>query len=82
MAVIFPIQEHIAKNVHVLRKQAGLTLVALAELAGVGKTAVFDIEHKKATVQLDTLLKVLTALNIGLTLQVPEIDVEVKDAQR
>ncbi len=82
MAVIFTIQNVIATKVHDLRKQAGLSLIELAQLAGVGKTAVFDIEHKKPTVQLDTLLKVLTALNIELTLQIPEIRVEADDAQR
>lgn len=53
------------------RKQAGLSREACAQLAGVGKTAVFDIEHGKASVQLDTLLKVLNVVNIQLRLDSP-----------
>ncbi|MFA4904577.1 MAG: type II toxin-antitoxin system Y4mF family antitoxin [Desulfobaccales bacterium] len=48
------------------RKKSGLSQAELARLAGIGKTAVFDLEHGKATVQLDTLLKVLRVLNIRI----------------
>ncbi len=53
------------------RKTAGLTQPELADLAGVGKSAVFDIEKGKATVRLETLLRVLAALNIELTWRSP-----------
>ena len=53
------------------RKRAGLSQLELAKLAGVGKTAVFDLEKGKETVQLDTLKKILHALNITLRLQSP-----------
>ena len=61
----------IAKIVHYCRKQSGLTQQKLAELAGVGKTAIFDIEKGKETVQLNTLLKVLDVLNIHMKLKTP-----------
>lgn len=61
----------ISKMVRACRKQAGLTQQELAEIAGIGKTAVFDIEKGKLTVQLDTLLKVLKVLNIELILKSP-----------
>ena len=48
------------------RKRAGLTQAELGRLAGVGKTVVFDIEKGKRTVRLETLLKVLEALNMEL----------------
>ena len=48
------------------RKTAGLTQAELAQLAGVGKSAVFDIEKGKSTVRLETLLRVLAALNMEL----------------
>jgi y4mF family transcriptional regulator len=48
------------------RKLSGLSQQQLAEIAGVGKTAIFDIEHGKATIQLATLQKILHALNIKL----------------
>lgn len=51
------------------RKAAGLSQVELSRLAGVGKTAVFDIEKGKATVRLATLLCVLDALSLRLELR-------------
>lgn len=56
------------------RRRAGLTRVQLAELAGVGKTVVFDIENGKDTVRLATLRKVLDALNIRLEWSSPLAD--------
>jgi HTH-type transcriptional regulator/antitoxin HipB len=53
------------------RQQSGLSQSNLAELAGVGKTVVFDLEKGKTTVRLDTLLKICQALNIQLTLDSP-----------
>ncbi len=55
------------------RKKAGLTQNALADLAGVGKTVVFDIEKNKQSVQWDTLSKVLRALNIRIVFESPLI---------
>ena len=46
------------------RKQAGLTQLELANLAGVGKTTVFDIEKNKETVRWNNILAVLKVLNI------------------
>jgi y4mF family transcriptional regulator len=53
------------------RKAAGLSQLQLAEMAGIGKTAVFDLEKGKETVQLDTLRKILTVLNIKVQLISP-----------
>lgn len=53
------------------RKQSGLTRLALAELAGVGKTVVYDIEHGKETVRFSTLRRVLDVLNIAIELSSP-----------
>ena len=57
---------NIGKLVHYYRKQSGLSQHALAKLAGVGKTVVFDIEKGKQTVKLNTLLKILDVLNIQM----------------
>lgn len=48
------------------RKLAGLNQAELARLAGVGKTVVHDLEKGKPTMQVDTVLKILAALNIRL----------------
>jgi len=56
------------------RRAAGLSQLQLAEMAGVGKTSVFDLEKGKETVQLDTLRKILTVLNIKVQLTSPFMD--------
>lgn len=61
----------IAKMIHYCRKQSGLTQQELAQLAGVGKTVIFDIEKGKETVRLNTLLKVLDVLNIQMKFETP-----------
>jgi HTH-type transcriptional regulator / antitoxin HipB len=63
--------QEFAAAVQFHRKKAGLSRNALADLAGVGKTAVFDIEHGKATVQFQSLAKVLDVLNIRLSFESP-----------
>jgi y4mF family transcriptional regulator len=61
----------LAKVVRGTRKAAALTQLELAELAEVGKSAVFDIEKGKANVQFSTLLKVLRVLHIELNFKPP-----------
>lgn len=53
------------------RKRSGLSQSELARIAGVGKTAVFDVEHGKEIVQWDTLSKILHALNIKVGFESP-----------
>ena len=74
--------KQIGKIVTFLRKQSGLTQKKLAELAGVGKTVVFDIEKGKETVQLYSLLKIFSILNIKVELSNPIIHLmENSDAE-
>lgn len=61
----------IGRAVRAHREAAGLSRQALSELAGVGTTALYDVEHGKETVQLRTLLRLLDALNIDLRLESP-----------
>ena len=56
------------------RKAAKLSRVTLAELAGVGKTVIYDIEKGKESIQLDTLRKILKVLNIRIVLKSPLMD--------
>jgi y4mF family transcriptional regulator len=56
------------------RKAARLSRVQLADMAGVGKTVVYDIEKGKETIQLDTLRKILKVLNIKIELTSPLMD--------
>jgi HTH-type transcriptional regulator / antitoxin HipB len=61
----------IAKAVKQHRKIAGLSQSQLGRLAGVGKTAVFELEHEKETIRFDVLRKILEALNINVKLSSP-----------
>lgn len=56
------------------REAAGLSRRALSELAGVGTTALYDVEHGKETAQLRTVLRLLEALNVDLRLASPLMD--------
>lgn len=60
---------YLAQCIHYHRKKSGLSQLGLAKMAGVGKTVIYDIEHGKISVQLDTLLKVLHVLNISINLE-------------
>ena len=53
------------------RRQAKLTQAELARLASVGKTVIFDVEHGKPGVRLNTLLKILAVLNVSVSLASP-----------
>jgi len=64
-------EKPIAEIVRFHRKQSGLSRKQLADMAGVGKTVIFDIENGKETIRFSTLKKVLTALNIKINLESP-----------
>jgi HTH-type transcriptional regulator / antitoxin HipB len=64
----------LAQLIKIHRKKAALTQVQMAKLAGVGKTAVWDIENGKESVQWDTLQKIFRVLNITVEWRSPLID--------
>jgi len=57
------------------RKKSGLSRIQLADLAGVGKTVIYDIEKGKETIRFSTLQKVLKVLNIKITFTSPLMEV-------
>ena len=57
------------------RKKSGLSRNQLSDLAGVGKTVIYDIEKGKETIRFSTLQKVLTALNIKIAFASPLMEV-------
>jgi len=63
--------QELAELIRMHRKAAKLSRVQLAELAGIGKTVIYDIEKGKESVQLDTLRKILKVLNIRIVLNSP-----------
>jgi len=54
-----------------VRESRGISRNSLAAKAGVGKTALFDLEHGNPGVRLNTLLAVLHELGMDLELHVP-----------
>ena len=63
--------KELADVIKMHRKAAKLSRTQLAEMAGVGKTVIYDIENSKGTIQLDTLRKILKVLNIKFELTSP-----------
>lgn len=63
--------EKLAKMIQAHRKKAGLSRMDLAHLSGVGKTTIFDLEHGRLSVRFDTLLKLLSVLNIQVRFDSP-----------
>lgn len=63
--------QELADVIRMHRKAAKLSRDKLAEMSGVGKTVIYDIEKGKETIQLDTLRKVLGVLNIKIELTSP-----------
>ena len=61
----------LANVIKLHRRTAKLSRIQLAEMAGVGKTVIYDIEKGKETIQLDTLRKILKVLNIKIELKSP-----------
>lgn len=66
--------QKLADVIRMHRKAARLSRNKLAELSGVGKTVLYDIEKGKETIQLNTLRKVLSVLNIKIELTSPLMD--------
>ena len=63
--------QELAYLIKMHRKAARLSRAQLAEMAGVGKTVIYDIENGKETIQLDTLRKIFKVLNIKFELKSP-----------
>ena len=60
--------QELADVIRMHRKAARLSRDKLAEMSGVGKTVIYDMEKGKETIQLNTLRKVLSVLNIKIEL--------------
>lgn len=62
---------NVGSMIRLHRKHAGLTQLELANLAGVGKTTVFDVEKNKETIRWDNLKSILNVLNIQVAFKGP-----------
>lgn len=74
--------DQLSEVIRMHRKKSGLTQKGLAELAGVGKTVIYDIEKGKETIQIDTIKKILSVLNIKIKFESPLMKLmETKDPE-
>ena len=64
----------LAEIIKMHRKAARLSRTQLAEMAGVGKTVIYDIEKGKESIRLNTLQKIFRVLNIKIELTSPLMD--------
>ncbi len=65
------VKQELHKVILYHRKQAKLGRNDLAELAGVGKTVIYDLEKGKKTVRWSTIIKIFEVLNINIIFQSP-----------
>lgn len=71
MCFITAMAVKIGQFIQAVRKKAQLTQKVLSDLAGIGKTTLFDIENGKESVRLSNILKVRRVLNIRLKARDP-----------
>lgn len=62
---------NLSKVVRYHRIKSGLTQIELADMAGVGKNMVYEIEKGRLSVQFDNMMKILNILNIDMDLKSP-----------
>lgn len=66
-----PVNSELSEIIFFHRKKAKLNRKDLADLAGVGKTVIYDIEHGKETIKWSTIRAILQALNIEIKFRSP-----------
>ncbi|HSW56687.1 MAG TPA: type II toxin-antitoxin system Y4mF family antitoxin [Ignavibacteriaceae bacterium] len=74
--------DQISEIIKLHRKKSGLTQKGLADLAGVGKTVIYDIEKGKETIQLDTIKKILSVLNIRIKFESPLMELLENNSEK
>lgn len=65
-------KESLSQTLRETRKKAGLSQQELADLAGVGKTLIFDLEKGHEKVAFDNLVKICRVLNIRIEFHPPK----------
>jgi HTH-type transcriptional regulator/antitoxin HipB len=65
------VSQALGKMIRYHRKKSGMTQSELAILAGIGKTAVYDLEHGIKSPRFENLEKICKALNIKIHFDSP-----------
>lgn len=58
--------ESLVWQLHDVRKQKGLTIVQLSKISGVSTSVITHYEHGRASLKLDSFIRITKALNIKL----------------
>ena len=58
------LQKYIGQRIRIIRKEKNLSQQNLSEKAGVGIDYISNLETKGSNIKIDTLEKIITALNI------------------
>lgn len=66
--------EQLGRYIRTTRKAQGLTQENLALATGSGRRFIIDLERGKPTCQIGSVLEVLEALGVHVTLQSPIVD--------
>ena len=61
----------VGKRIRELRREQGITQAQLAGLANTGVRFIGDLENGKETCQIDRILRVLSALGVGMYIHSP-----------
>jgi transcriptional regulator with XRE-family HTH domain len=67
-------ENNLAEVIKKHRKAAQLSQIKLADMAGLGKTVIYDVEKGKESIQWDTLQKIFKVLNIRVRFTSPLMD--------
>ena len=60
------LQKYIGQRIRIIRKEKNLSQQNLSEKAGVGIDYISNLETKGSNIKIDTLEKIITALNITI----------------
>lgn len=74
MDIAFKTTAELGRVARIVRKRQGLRIDSLADLAGLSKQFIADVEHGKPTVQMGKVLHLLEQLGVHLKLDLTRED--------
>ncbi|GBG11519.1 XRE family transcriptional regulator [Paenibacillus agaridevorans] len=72
-----PIHKKVGKNLHAIRKSRGLSLDNVAEMTGVSKAMLGQIERGDSNPTISVLWRIVNGLGISFTTLIEEVDSDV-----
>lgn len=72
-----PIHKKVGKNLHAIRKSRGLSLDNVAEMSGVSKAMLGQIERGDSNPTISVLWRIVNGLGISFTTLIEEVDSDI-----